>query len=155
MPADNADKKFPLKDICYKIRGILFKIQNDLGTKFQEKHYSRALCSILSEQNIKYKTEVPFTIIYNGLLLGKFRADMVIENVILLELKTVDYLTTNHFKQTLRYLQALNLPVGYVVNFRIRPLQIKRIINTKSAQSAGRKTSALSAGRSKRPSAFI
>ena len=135
MPADNADTK--LNDLGYIIRGILFKVQNDLGTKFQEKHYSKALCSILGQQKIKYKTEVPFSLKYNEIELGKFRADIIIENQILLELKTTDYLTSDHFKQTLRYLETLKLPLAYVVNFRIRPLQLKRIINSKSsAQSS-------------------
>lgn len=134
MPADSTDTK--LNDLSYIIRGILFKIQNDIGTKFQEKHYSKALCSILDQQKIKYKIEVPFSLKYNEIELGKFRADIIIENQILLELKTTDYLTTNHFKQTLRYLEALKLPLAYVINFRIRPLQIRRIINSKSfAQS--------------------
>ena len=76
-------------------------------------------------------------------MLGNFRADMVIENKILLELKTTDRITNDHIKQTIRYLEALNLPIAYVVNFRIRPLQIKRIINSKaSALSAAPSASA-------------
>lgn len=143
MSADYTDSQ--LDDLCYKIRGLLFKVQNDLGTKFQEKHYSKGLCALLDNDRIKYKTEVPFTLSYNGIELGKFRADIVVENKILLELKTADYLTSDHIKQTIRYLEALNLPIGYVVNFRIRPIQIKRLINSK--------TSASSAGRLRRPSA--
>jgi len=130
MPTDDTDLE-KLNSLTYKIRGILFKIQNDLGTKFQEKHYVRALCSLLNKENLKYELEVPFDLIYNGIKLGSFRADIIIEKIILLELKTVDYLTQDHIKQTIRYLESLNLPIGYVVNFRIRPLQIKRLINTK------------------------
>jgi GxxExxY protein len=127
------------EDLSYKVRGILFKIQNDLGTKFQEKHYQRALGTLLQNEKLSFATEVPFTLKYNNVILGNFRADVIIEKTILLELKTVDYLTTDHFKQTLRYLEALNLPLGYVVNFRHRPLELRRIINSKDA-------SALSAG---------
>lgn len=135
MPADSADD-FPLKELCYQIRGLLFKVQNDLGTKFQEKHYVKALCSLLQQAGLKYLLEVPFTLVYNGVKLGSFRADMVVNGKVLLEFKTVEYLNDDHFKQTLRYLEALNLPVAYVVNFRKRPLQIRRIINSKSALSA-------------------
>lgn len=131
MSADNADGKI-LNALTYKIRGLIFKIQNDLGTKFQEKHYLKALCSILDKEEIKYKTEVPFSISYNNIILGQFRADIIIENKILLELKTTDRITNDHIKQTIRYLEALNIPIAYVVNFRIRPLQIKRIINSKA-----------------------
>lgn len=119
-----------LDELSFNVRGILFKIQNDLGTKFQEKHYLKALGALLDLEKIKYKTEVPFSISYGGIKLGDFRADIVIENLILLELKTTDYLTKDHLKQTVRYLEALNLPLAYVVNFRIRPLQIKRLFNS-------------------------
>ena len=136
MSTDDADDSFPLKDLSYKIRGLIFKIQNDLGTKFQEKHYLKALCSILDKESVQYQIEVPFSIKYNDTVLGHFRADMVVENKILLELKTTDFITNDHIKQTIRYLEALNLPIAYVVNFRIRPLQIKRIINSKASASS-------------------
>lgn len=137
--ANNADtfiegggmtKVLQLNELSYKVKGILFKVQNDLGTKFQEKHYQRALAAVLDMENIKYRLEVPFSLKYNDINLGNFKADVVIENILLLELKTTDYLTQDHFKQTLRYLEALNLPLAYVVNFRIRPLQLKRLINS-------------------------
>ena len=135
MSADDADNKI-LDKLTYNVRGLIFKIQNDLGTKFQEKHYLKALCSILDKESVQYKIEVPFSIKYNDTVLGNFRADMVIENKILLELKTTDRITNDHIKQTIRYLEALNLPIAYVVNFRIRPLQIKRIINSKASASS-------------------
>lgn len=119
-----------LDEMSFKIRGMLFKIQNELGTKFQEKHYLKALCALLDQENFKYNTEVPFSINYCGTKLGDFRADIVIENQILLELKTTDYITKDHFKQTIRYVEALNLPLAYIINFRIRPLQIKRLFNS-------------------------
>ena len=136
MSTDDADDNFPLKDLSYKIQGLIFKIQNDLGTKFQEKHYSKALCSILDKESVQYQTEVPFSIKYNDTILGNFRADIIIENKVLLELKVTDRITTDHIKQTIRYLEALNLPIAYVVNFRIRPLQIKRIVNSKASASS-------------------
>lgn len=137
MPADSADA-ISLNDLSFKIRGLLFKLQNDLGTKFQEKHYQRALCTLLDGEKIFYQTEVPFTLKYKNNPLGSFRADMIIAKTVLFELKTVDYLTGDHIQQTLRYLESLSLPLAYVVNFRKRPLEIKRLINSKalSAPSA-------------------
>lgn len=79
MPADCTDN-FPLKELSYKIRGLLFKVQNDLGTKFQEKHYCRALASLLKQNKIKFKQEVPIKIFYQDELLGNFRLDFLIEN---------------------------------------------------------------------------
>ncbi|MFA4906410.1 MAG: GxxExxY protein [Candidatus Margulisiibacteriota bacterium] len=116
------------KDLSYKLNGIFFEVQNKLGTKFQEKHYLKAICSLLKEQKVPFKTEVSFKLNFNNELLGSFRADMIVDDKILIELKAVDRLTNDHKLQILRYLQALNLELALLVNFRLRPLQIIRVI---------------------------
>ena len=116
------------KDLSYKVNGILFETQNTLGTKFQEKHYSKTICVYLDQLGIPYATEVPFEIRVNGQIIGKFRADLIIDNKILIELKATDRLTKDHKLQMLRYLQALDLKLGLLVNFRISPLQIWRVV---------------------------
>jgi GxxExxY protein len=63
-PADCADTDFPLKELTYKIRGILFQVQNDLGTKFQEKHYCRGLVSLFKQNGIPFKEQVPVKVFY-------------------------------------------------------------------------------------------
>lgn len=117
------------KDLSYVINGILFEVQNKLGTKFQEKHYVRAVCTLLKAKHIPFQIEVPFTVTFNGEMLGKFRADMIIDNKILIEFKTTDWLTNNHKQQMLTYLKSLNLKLGLLVNFRMYPLEILRIPN--------------------------
>ncbi len=117
------------KDLSFQLNGILFTTQNKLGTKFQEKHYSKAICAYLDEQDIPYKTEFPFDVKINNTIIGKFRADLIVDNKILIELKVTDRLTIDHKMQMLRYLEALDLRLGLLVNFRIRPLQIWRIPN--------------------------
>ena len=129
-PTNNANMgDIIYKDLSFKLNGILFAVQNKLGTKFQEKHYSKALCSYLDAENIPYATEVPLQMEMNGIIIGKFRADLIIDNKILVELKVTDRLTIDHKMQILRYLEALNLKLGLLINFRIRPLQIWRIPN--------------------------
>lgn len=117
------------KDLSYIVNGILFEVQNKLGTKFQEKHYIRAVCSMLKQKGISFELETSFTVTFNGEILGKFKADMIIDNKILIEFKTTDRLTIDHRQQMLRYLKALNLKLGLLVNFRVRPLQIWRVAN--------------------------
>jgi len=129
--ADMINDPFPYKDLTYKIRGILFKIQNDLGTKFQEKHFHKAVAVQLSLNNLYFEQEVPVTISYEGIKLGTLRLDFIVERINGLELKTVDRLTSEHLKQVLRYSESLQLPIILIVNFRIRPLQIIRVINSK------------------------
>lgn len=120
------------KDLSYKINGMCFEIQNRLGTKFQEKHYLRALCAILTKEQIPFKIEVPFNVKFENQILGTFRADLIVDDKILIELKVTDRLTTDHKQQVIRYLNALNLSLALLINFRIRPIQIWRI--TKSRQ---------------------
>ena len=82
----------------------------------------------MREQKIPFKTEVSFKLNFNDEPLGSFRADLVIDDKILVELKVVDRLTNDHRLQLLRYLEALNLELALLVNFRLRPLQIIRVI---------------------------
>jgi len=117
------------KELSYQLNGILFEVQNKLGTKFQEKHYQRAICALLDKNNISFETEVPIHVEFNGKTLGKFRADIVVEDKIILELKTTDRLTSDHKQQLLRYLQATSFKLALLINFRQRPLQTWRIVN--------------------------
>ena len=125
--ANNMTEGILYKDLSYQLNGILFAVQNTLGTKFQEKHYLKTICIYLDEPHIPYKTEVAFPVTINGNLIGNFRADLIIDNKILIELKATDRLTKDHKLQMLRYLEALNLKLGLLANFRIRPLQIWRV----------------------------
>ena len=125
------------KTECYILNGILFKIQNDLGTKFLERHYQRALEAKLLECKIPYQKEFPIDIYYANKLLGKFYADFVVWNMIIIELKTTNFISNENIKQMIRYLEATKLKLGLLVNFRVRPLKIKRIINTRFSQKFG------------------
>ncbi len=119
------------KELSYTLNGLCFNVQNELGTKFQEKHYLKCLCAHLDELNIPYQTEVSFTIKLHEKVIGSFRADLIVDKKILVELKTTDYLTSDHKQQVVRYLDALGLELGLLVNFRIRPLKIWRVTKSR------------------------
>jgi GxxExxY protein len=122
-----ADLIYP--DLSYTLNGVFFEVQNQLGTKFQEKHYVRAVSALLKEKGLLFQIEVPFSVTFKGQFLGKFRADMIVENKILIEFKATNYLTNDHRQQMLRYLKANNLKLGLLINFRVRPLQTWRVVN--------------------------
>ena len=133
-PANFTNKNMPeiiYKEDCKEIYGLLFKIQNELGTNFQERHYQKAFEGLLIKNNILYKKEAPIKVVYENKLLGNFSADFIIRDRILLEFKCAPCLTQDHIKQVLRYIQAINLKLGLVVNFRIRPLKPVRVLNSK------------------------
>ncbi len=120
-----------LPELSYKLNGIFFEVQNKLGTKFQEKHYVKAICSLLQEMGIAFKVEVPFRVMFKEQDLGLFKADLVVDEKILVEVKVVDRLTVDHRQQIIRYLDALTMPLGILVNFRVRPLQIMRLVKSR------------------------
>lgn len=117
------------KNLSFKLNGIFFEVQNKLGTKFQEKHYQKAICALLEKNNINFKTEAPIELEFDGKIIGKFKTDLIIDDKILIELKATDYLTSDHKQQLLRYLQALKLNLALLINFRQRPLQVWRVVN--------------------------
>ncbi|MFQ6049459.1 MAG: GxxExxY protein [Candidatus Paceibacterales bacterium] len=111
------------KEECKEIYGLLFKTQNELGTNFQEKHYQRVFENLLIKNNIPYRKEAPIKVKYEDKLIGSFFADFIVMDKILLEFKCVPSVTQNHIKQVLRYIQAVNLKLGLIVNFRVYPLR--------------------------------
>jgi len=117
------------KELSYVINGILFKVQNKLGTKFREENYVRAVCALLRKKGIPFALKVPFIVTFEGEFMGKFRADMIVDKKILIEFKTVPFLNSEHKQQIIRYLKGLNIRLGLLVNFRVYPLQIIRIPN--------------------------
>ena len=119
------------KEDCKEIYGLLFKVQNGLGTNFQEKHYQRAFEELLIKNNIPYKKESPIKVKYEQKTIGNFLADFIIKDKILLEFKCVPRITNDHLKQVLRYIQSLNLKLGLIINFRIYPLKPLRVLNSK------------------------
>ena len=116
-------------ELSYKIVGILFKVHNELGNKYQEKYYQRAIKIELKNQNIKYSKEIPVDLEYEKEKIGKYFLDFLIENKIILEIKAIPRLRPRDFKQVLAYLKAMNLKLGMVANFRPNKLVFHRILN--------------------------
>lgn len=119
------------KELSYKIVGILFSVHNQLGNRYQEKYYQRAIEEALRENNLKFKKELMVDLKYNNKKIGKYFLDFLIENSIVLEIKTVDKFNPKDFKQVLAYLIANNIQLAILANFRSNRLTYKRILNSK------------------------
>lgn len=115
-------------ELSYQLMGILFEVHNKLGTKYQEKHYQRAIETKLKLLNIPFEREKKVEIKFEGDDLGEFYIDFVIDNRILLETKVIWRITINDVKQTLRYLDAAKLKLGIIVNFKHPKLEYKRVV---------------------------
>lgn len=119
------------KDLSYKIMGILFSVHSQLGNKYQEKYYQRAIEQGLRDSNLKFQKEIPVDLKFNSKKIGKYLLDFFIENAIILEVKAVPSLRPKDFSQLLAYLVANNVELGILANFRTDSLTYKRILNSK------------------------
>lgn len=110
--------------------GLFYKIHNELGPSYKEKHYQRAIELKFKKNEIKYAREKAIKLPFEDGSLGKFYADFIVENKIIIEVKKSRFITQEDTKQLYRYLKATGLKLGIVVNFgRQDKLQYKRIIN--------------------------
>ncbi|TPV35694.1 GxxExxY protein [Paucihalobacter ruber] len=113
----------------YKIIGICMAVHSELGKGFSEVVYADALEIELIDNNITYSREKKFGIVYKGNLLPhEYKADFIINDKIVLEIKAVICLTDSHVKQTLNYLAVSKLKLGLLINFGEDSLKHKRVI---------------------------
>lgn len=115
--------------LSYKIVGILFKVHSELGGKYQEKYYQRAVEVALKEEGLSYKKEIAVDLSFKDTKIGKYFLDFVIEDKIVLELKATPRFNREDFRQISSYLKAKNLKLGILANFRGDKLVYKRILN--------------------------
>jgi len=123
-----------LNELSYKIRGAIFKVHSSLGPGLLETVYVAALTYELSELNLSVQTQLGLPVNYNGITLELgFRLDLLVQNEIIVEVKSVEALHDVHKKQLLTYLKLANKKLGLLVNFNVSSLKDKesviRIIN--------------------------
>jgi GxxExxY protein len=118
-------------ELSYKLVGILFKVHTDLGPSYTEKQYQKAVEIQLRNSKISFEREKEISLPYENDQIGQFYTDFIIEDKIILEIKTVKFLRPQDIKQALKYLNALNLKLAILANFRRERLEYKRIINNK------------------------
>ena len=116
------------KELSDLIINVAIEVQKELGTGFLEKVYEKSLGVRFEERKIKYKEQRKIEVFYHGYIVGEFYADMIVENKIIIELKAVEKLHSNHYAQLLNYLKASKYEVGYVINFGEKPLKFKRLV---------------------------
>lgn len=120
------------KDITEKIIGASFEVHKFLGNGFQEVIYQRALAWEMKQAGLTFAREIEQDIFYKNLPepIGTRRADFVVENKVLVELKALVKLEDVHLAQALNYLRAYKLEIGLLINFGAKSLEFKRLILT-------------------------
>lgn len=107
-----------LKNILYQIRGAAMEVYNALGPGLLESVYHRAMAYELESRGLKVATEVPIEIYYKEHLLeNTFRLDLLVEDQVIVELKSVEELLPIHYKQLKTYLRLYHLENGLLINF--------------------------------------
>jgi len=94
-----------------------YRIYNDLGYGFLERVYQNALYFALVEQGLKCEVEKPIKVFHDGHVVGDYRADLLIDDCVILELKACEELNPAHEAQLINYLKATEIEVGYLLNF--------------------------------------
>ena len=116
-----------LRDLTYKINGAIFEVHRTLGEGFLEKVYENALLFELRNLGLQVESQVPVPVFYKGMMVGDYVADLVVEDQVILELKTAEDLTTVHQAQLLNYLRATGKPLGLLINFKGKKAMIRRL----------------------------
>jgi GxxExxY protein len=104
-------------ELSEKIINAFYRVHNELGFGFSEKIYQKAFGIALREMGMKVAEQVAIKVYYHGEIVGEYLADMLVEGVILLDLKAVSEIIDEHEAQLLNYLKATEIEVGYVFNF--------------------------------------
>jgi len=115
--------------LSYKIVGILFKVHRELGPGHQEKYYARALKIEFDRQNIKAIQEHPIDLKYSGSKIGRHYLDFLIEDKVVLEIKSVKYLHPKFKRQVLEYLTSGGFELAIIANFGTPTMKPIRVVN--------------------------
>lgn len=116
-------------DLSNKIIELAIKVHKKLGCGFIEKIYEKALSIEFKKAEIKFTTQVPIKVGYEGVLIGDQRIDFIVEDKIIVELKAVTELNNIHRAQMISYLKTGDKRVGLLLNFARPQLDIKRVMN--------------------------
>ena len=112
-----------------KIIGCAYTVANTLGSGFLEKVYENAMAHELRKAGLAVQQQAGIAVNYDGVIVGDYVADLLVENVVLVELKAVKTIDNVHFAQCMNYLKATGLQVCLLINFGTPRIEIKRVLN--------------------------
>ena len=124
----DTDKNIIYKELSYKIIELALEVHNELGCGFLEKVYENALIMLFEREKITARQQSPADVYFHGKVIGQYFADILVDNKIILELKTVDIITNIHTAQVLNYLRATGLKLGLILNFGNPKFVYKRLV---------------------------
>ena len=118
-------------ELTYKIIGCAMKVHNTMGPGFQEVIYQRGLAIEFDRAGLNFQREQDQTVFYEDIEVGTRRADFVVEDKVVVELKALTHLEDVHLAQAKNYTVAYDFPKGLLINFGAKSLEYKLIFNPK------------------------
>lgn len=105
------------EELTANILKCCFEVSNELGAGFLESVYEKALIVALSQRGLKVNSQVPLKVSFRNVIVGDFFADLIVEDKVIVEIKSVSKLSSDHKAQVINYLNATGFEVGLLVNF--------------------------------------
>ena len=133
MNADVAQMNVPLErerlnQLSGAVIGAAQKVSSTLGYGFLEKVYENALCLELGKRGIEVLQQCPLQVAYEGIIVGDYIPDLLVEDCLIVEIKAVTCIERVHRQQCLNYLRASNLTLGLILNFGRAHLEVGRVV---------------------------
>jgi len=118
------------EELTQKIIGCAYRVHNKMGFGYLESVYEKCLLIELERAGLKAKSQVPIQVFYEGENVGDFIADIIVEDSVILELKSVRRIANAHEVQLVNYLTATEKEVGLILNFAEAKVEVKRKLRT-------------------------
>jgi len=115
------------REITEKIIGVFYEVYNELGQGFLESVYEQSMAIALCDAGLQVGRQTPITVNFRGHVVGEFRADIVVNNQVIVELKAARAIERAYEAQLMNYLRATNMEIGLLMNFGPKP-EFKRFI---------------------------
>ncbi|MGH9634325.1 MAG: GxxExxY protein [Candidatus Angelobacter sp.] len=131
MVADQMQREKPLllySELTEQILGVYYDVYNEIGHGFLESVYANCMAIALTEARLDVQRELPIPVWFRTQQVGQFRADLLVNQRVLLELKAVQALDRSHEAQILNYLRATELEVGLILDFGGTKPQFRRLV---------------------------
>ena len=116
------------KELSYKIIRIAMEVHRELGPGILEKVYENSMILLLKEKGIEAKQQYPIPVHFKGTKIGEYFADILVDDKVILELKTVDKITNIFRAKAIHYLKATEQKLAIINNFKSESLQYERIV---------------------------
>jgi GxxExxY protein len=142
MSTDKTDqKRFTGKhaDLTDRVIRVFYEVYDELGFGFLESVYREAMRIALTQAGLQVKTEVPVPVSFRGVVVGIFRADLIVNDCLLVELKAMEQIVRQHESQAIHYLRSTSVEVALLMNFGPEP-RFKRFVMDNELKKLNRKS---------------